>query len=626
MLIEDYALIGDLRTAALVGTDGSIDWLCAPRFDSDACFAALLGDDRHGRWRIAPASGGVCRERRYRQGTLILETDFETPEGSVRIVDCMPTTDELTSVVRVVRGLSGTVSMRMDLTMRLDTGAIIPWVENRPTGLVAVAGPDSLHLRTPIETRGEHYTTVADFTVREGERIPFTLVWHPSYVDQPPAIDAVWAIRTTEEWWRSWSDRCAYTSEFRDEVMTSLIVLKALTYESTGAVVAAPTTSLPEAIGGERNWDYRYCWLRDSVLTLDAFVDSGYIEEALDFRNFVARAVAGHPSQVSVLYGIAGERQIPERTLDHLPGYEGSRPVRVGNAAAEQFQLDVYGEILDAAYRAREVAQALDPRGWRAQVSLIDFVAEHWRDPDEGIWEVRGPRRHFTHSKVMAWVAMDRAVKTVETYGSEGDPDRWAKTRDEIHADVCENGFDPERKTFTQYYGSEELDAATLMIPAVGFLPPDDARVITTIDAIQRELMPDGFVRRYSTGEGQHDVDGLRGEEGAFLPCTCWLADALAVCGREDEAREIFDRVLGVANDVGLFSEEYDPKAGRLLGNFPQAFTHLAVINTAYNLSHPARIAGAEPERTPAAPVASFAVSALRPQRGRADGTLRRAT
>jgi GH15 family glucan-1,4-alpha-glucosidase len=591
--IEDYAMIGDLRTAALVARDGCVDWLCAPRFDSGACFAALLGDADNGHWRIGPSDGSVAVERRYREGTMILESDFEADGGRVRVIDLMPAGDPETSIVRLVQGLSGTVEMRMEMIIRLDYGATIPWVEGREGGLVALAGPDSLHLRTPVQTRGEHYTTVADFVVREGEQIPFTLVYSPSYTDPPRAIDPHWALEMTDAWWKRWAERCTYRGDYWDQVLRSLLVLKALTYEPTGAVVAAPTTSLPEAIGGERNWDYRYCWLRDSVLTLDALVDSGYIEEALAFRDFTARAVAGHPSQVSVLYGIAGEREIPERTLDALPGFEGSRPVRVGNAAAEQFQLDVYGEIIDAAFRARAVVGALDPRGWRGQASLVNFVEKSWREPDEGIWEVRGPRRHFTHSKVMAWVALDRAVKTVERFDAEGTPEAWAKARDEIQADVLENGYDRERGTFTQYYGSQELDAATLQIPAVGFLPGDDERVVGTIEAIQGELMPDGYVRRYSTHPGESDVDGLEGVEGAFLPCTCWLADALALAGRHDEAREIFDRVLAVGNDLGLFSEEYDPKAKRLLGNFPQAFTHLAVINTAYNLAHPSRQDGA---------------------------------
>ena len=587
--IEDYAMIGDLRTAALVARDGCVDWLCAPRFDSGACFAALLGDADNGHWKLGPADGRVASERRYRDGTMILESEFEADGGRARVIDFMPAGDPETSIVRIVRGLSGTVEMRMEMIIRLDYGATIPWVERREGGLVALAGPDSLHLRSPVRTRGERYTTVAEFVVREGEQIPFTLVYSPSYEDPPRAIDPFWALETTEAWWKRWSDRCHYTEDYEEQVVRSLVVLKALTYEPTGAVVAAPTTSLPEAPGGERNWDYRYCWLRDAALTVDCLIDSGYGDEAIAFRDWMLRAVAGHPRQVSVLYGIAGEREIPERTLPWLPGFEASVPVRVGNAASEQFQLDVYGEIIAAGYRGRDLAGILSPRGWRGQVTLIDFVADHWHEPDEGIWEVRGPRRHFTHSKVLAWVALDRGIKTVERFDVEGDVERWHQVRSEIHADVLEKGFDPDRNTFTQYYGSEELDAATLLIPLMGFLPPDEPLVLGTIEAVRRELVSDGFVRRYSTHPGQHEVDGLSGEEGAFLPCTCWLADALALAGREREAREVFARVLAVANDVGLFAEEYDPKAGRLLGNFPQAFTHLSVINTAYNLTHPDR-------------------------------------
>ena len=582
-------MIGDLRTAALVARDGCVDWFCPPRFDSEACFAALLGDADNGHWKLGPAGGGNAVARRYREGTMILESDFETSTGSAQVIDFMPAGDDETSIVRIVKGLRGTVQMKMEMIIRLDYGATIPWVERTPAGLVALAGPDSLHLRTPVQTRGEHYTTVAEFEVREGEQIPFTLVWNPSYKEAPRAIDPFWAENVTEEWWLAWSDRCHYESEYREPVMRSLLVLKALTYEPTGAVVAAPTTSLPEAIGGERNWDYRYCWLRDSALTVDSLVDSGYIEEAAAFRNWMLRAVAGHPRQVSVLYGIAGERETPERTLDWLPGYEGSKPVRVGNAASEQFQLDVYGEVVDAGFRGREMVGQLSPRGWRGQLALIDFVADKWQEPDEGIWEVRGPRRHFTHSKVMAWVALDRGVRTVERFDADGDAERWASVRDEIHADVLAHGFDSERNTFTQYYGSEELDAATLLVPAVGFLPGDDPRVLGTIAAVTESLVHDGFVRRYSTDPGRDDVDGLLGVEGAFLPCTFWLADALRFAGRDQEAREVFERALAVGNDLGLFAEEYDPGEGRLLGNYPQAFTHLALINTAYNLSHPKR-------------------------------------
>ena len=564
-----------------MGRDGSIDWLCLPRFDSGASFAALLGGERFGRWLLAPKGEVVGVNRRYRDGTLVLETDFATASGAVRVVDCMPLKGHGRTVVRAVEGLSGEVEMRMELVIRFDYGATIPWVQSDEEEMLAVAGPDALYLRTEVEVHGEQLRTVADFTVREGEDIPFTLTWNPSHQEAPDAMDGLWAIRHTERWWREWSGTCAFTGEYADEVLRSLIVLKALTYRPTGGIVAAPTTSLPEAIGGERNWDYRYCWLRDAVLTLDALMLGGFSQEALAFGGWVLRATASHPSQTQVLYGVAGERRLHEYELDHLPGYEGSKPVRVGNAAADQFQLDVFGELLDAAYRGRDLTGQLAASGWERQIALLDYLEEVWREPDEGIWEVRGPRRQFTHSKVMAWVGFDRAVKTVENQGAPGDADRWRRVRDEIHEQVCEEGYDAERNTFTQYYGSKDLDAGTLLIPAVGFLPPDDARVIGTIDAIQSELAADGWVRRYSTGEGTDDVDGLRGEEGAFLPCSFWLADALAMAGRRDEARDLFERLLGLTNDVGLISEEYDTERGRLIGNFPQAFTHLALINTA---------------------------------------------
>ena len=579
--IEDYAMIGDLHTAALVGRNGSIDWLCVPRFDSGACFAALLGDERNGRWRIAPAGEVTGVTRRYRDGTMVLETDFETAEGAVRLVDCMPVKGHGRTVVRAVVGLRGEVEMRMELVIRFDYGSTIPWVQSGPTGTSAVAGPDSLYLWTDVETHGENLKTVADFVVREGEDIPFTLTWNPSHEDAPEAVSGLWAISDTEDWWRRWSESCSFAGKYRDPVVRSLLVLKALTYKPTGGIIAAPTTSLPEALGGERNWDYRYCWLRDAALTLDALMLGGYSQEALDFGAWVLRATASHPSQTQVLYGVSGERRLIEYELDHLPGYEDSKPVRVGNAAAEQFQLDVFGELLDAAYRGRELTGSLVQSGWARQTGLLAYLEEIWQEPDEGIWEVRGPRRHFTHSKVMAWVGFDRAIKTVERQGAQGDVERWKRVRQEIHHQVCTEAYDSERNTFTQYYGSKELDAATLLIPALGFLPPDDPRVIGTIDAIQTELAADGFVRRYSTGEGQDDVDGLHGEEGAFLPCSFWLADALAMAGRTDEARELFERLLGLVNDVGLISEEYEPGQGRLIGNFPQAFTHLALINTA---------------------------------------------
>ena len=580
--IEDYALIGDLHTAALVGRDGSIDWLCLPRFDSGACFAALLGDESHGRWQIRPAGEVTGTTRRYREGSLLLETDFETAQGTVRVVDCMPLEGHGRTVVRMIEGLSGTVEMRMELVVRFDYGSTIPWVQSGPVETSLVAGPDALYLRTEAETHGEDLKTISEFAVREGEVVPFTLTWAPSEEPAPDAMDPIWAIRSTEQWWRGWSDKCRFSGAYREEVVRSLIVLKGLTYRPTGAIVAAPTTSLPEDIGGERNWDYRYCWLRDSALTLDALMIGGYLEEALDFSSWLLRATAAHPAQLQVLYGVSGERRLPEQELDWLPGYLGSKPVRVGNAASDQFQLDLFGELLDAAYRGRELSGQIRSAGWQRQRTLLAHLEKVWGDPDEGIWEVRGPRRQFTHSKVMAWVAFDRAVKTIEsTPEAEGDGERFRRVRDEIHDQVCTDGYDAARNTFTQYYGSDELDAATLLIPAVGFLPPDDARVIGTIDAIQAELAPDGWVRRYSTSEGRDEVDGLHGEEGAFLPCTFWLADALAMAGRTEEATEIFERLLGLLNDVGLISEEYDPERKRLIGNFPQAFTHLALINTA---------------------------------------------
>ena len=584
MRIEDYALIGDLNTAALVGRNGSIDWLCVPRYDSDACFAALLGDESHGRWLLAPAGEVTSSSRRYRGETMVLETDFETADGAVQVVDCMATQGPAPTVVRLARGLRGRVPMRMELALRFDYGRTIPWVQRIEDGISAVAGPDALYLHTMVPLHGEEMTTVAEFELREGETVPFTLTWNASHLPQPEAIEADWAVQVAENWWRGWSGSCAFEGEYREQVLRSLLVLKALTYEATGAIVASPTTSLPEALGGERNWDYRYCWLRDAALSLDALMIGGYVAEALAFAGWLARATGLHPSQAQILYGIAGERRLTEETLDWLPGYEGSTPVRIGNAASEQFQLDVYGELLDAAHHARRFqGRILDEDAWQRQAVTLDHLDGVWRQPDEGIWEVRGPRRQFTHSKVMCWVAYDRMIDAVERFGGHGDVERWRRTRDEIHADICEKGYDAERNTFTQYYGSAELDAATLLIPAVEFLPPDDPRVLGTIEAIRRELTTDdGFILRYSTpAHGRDSVDGLRGREGAFLPCSFWLADALAMAGRTEEARALFERLCGLANDVGLLSEEYDAERGRMVGNFPQAFTHLALINTA---------------------------------------------
>jgi GH15 family glucan-1,4-alpha-glucosidase len=592
MRIEDYGLIGNLRTAALVGRDGSVDWLCLPRFDSDACFAALLGDEEHGRWLIAPA-GGVRRvTRRYRPGTLVLETLVETDDGAVRIVDCMPPGGATDSLVRVVEGVRGSVPMRLELVIRFDYGSTVPWVTSHLGALSAMAGPNAVRLWTPVELHGEGPTTVGEFTVREGERVPFVLDWYPSHLPVADPVDAFHAVARTQSFWEQWSARCTYEGEWREPVLTSLLALKGLTYAPTGGIVAAPTASLPEAIGGVRNWDYRFCWVRDAVLTLGAFMRCGYAEEALAFRDWLLRATSGRPRDAQIMYGIAGERRLPEEELDWLPGYEGSSPVRVGNGAADQFQLDVYGELADAGHFARGAAAALGLRvdavenqvHWRRSLAMWDVVESVCSEPDEGIWEVRGPRRHFTHSKVMAWVAFDRAVRAVEDFGREGPVDRWRRLRAEIHAEVCREGYDADRGTFTQYYGSRELDASVLLIPAMGFLPATDERVLGTIDAVRSELTEDGLVYRYSTDASDGTVDGLPGKEGAFLPCSFWLVDALAMAGRRGEARALFERLLSLRNDLGLVSEEYDVDRGRLCGNFPQAFTHLALVGSAHRL------------------------------------------
>jgi len=582
LAIEDYALIGDLQTAALVGTDGSIDWLCLPRFDSQAPFAALLGDEGNGHWRLAPA-GPVSRvERRYRPDTLVLETDFHTADGVVQVVDCMPPRDESPDLVRLVRGISGRVPMRMELVIRFDYGRVMPWVRRDAGRLLAVAGPDALTLTTEVPWRGEDFTTVSDFEVGQGEEFGFDLVWHPSHKPAPEARDPAAKIADTERWWLEWMRGCTYSGRWQEAVRRSLITLKALTHRPTGGMVAAPTTSLPEQLGGVRNWDYRYCWVRDATLVLMSLMDAGFRDEAREWRDWLLRAVAGDPSQMQIMYGTAGERRLSELTLDWLPGYEGSAPVRIGNAASSQFQLDVYGELMDAMHQARVTGVEPEPAAWRLQRLLMEFLETAWRDPDEGIWEMRGPRRHFVHSKVMAWVAFDRAIAATERWGYDGPADAWRRTRDEIHREVCDRGWDPERRTFTQSYGSEALDASLLIIPQVGFLPATDERVLGTIDAVQRELCEDGFVLRYETHLAD---DGLPPGEGAFLPCTFWLADALALAGREDEAHALFERLLDLRNDVGLLSEEYDPQLGRLVGNFPQAFSHIALIDTAMNLS-----------------------------------------
>ncbi|HLI14661.1 MAG TPA: glycoside hydrolase family 15 protein [Acidimicrobiales bacterium] len=590
--IEDYGLIGDTHTAAIVGADGSIDWLCLPRFDSGACFARLVGSERNGFWRLAPKASPppgsgpplLASSRRYRRDSLVLETDFTTPEGSVRIVDCMPVREDHPEVVRFVEGLAGRVEMRMDLVVRFNYGDTVPWVRRVDGLLTMTAGPDALSLWTPVHTRGEGLTTVAEFALERGQVAPFVLSWYPSHGAPGRPLDARYAIEATERYWQDWASRStAREGPWRDAVIRSAITLKALTYAPTGGIVAAVTTSLPETLGGSRNWDYRYCWLRDATLTLSALMAAGYHEEAVAWRDWLLRAVAGEPSKLQILYGPAGERRLEEWEVDWLSGYEGSRPVRVGNAAAGQFQLDVYGEVLSALHEARRGGMESGP-AWDLERAILDFLEDGWRQPDDGIWEVRGPRRHFTHSKVMAWVAMDRAVADVEQFGLEGPVERWRTLRDEIHAEVLARGYDPERNTFTAYYGSKTLDASTLMIPLVGFLPPSDPRVVGTVEAIQRELTHDGFVLRYDT-ERSSDVDGLTGREGAFLACSFWLVDNLELIGRRDEAVALFERLLALRNDLGLLSEEYDPVARRLVGNFPQAFSHISLVNSAVNLS-----------------------------------------
>jgi GH15 family glucan-1,4-alpha-glucosidase len=592
--IEDYAMIGDCYTAALISRDGSIDWLCLPRFDSAACFAALLGTPDNGRWLLTPAGNIRSSRRSYRDGTLVLDTEYETDDGVVVVTDCMPVRVQAPDLVRMVEGKRGQVKMRMELIIRFDYGSIIPWVQRLDGGgISAIAGPDRVVLITPVPLHGEGFTTTADFVVSAGQRETFTLIWHPSHEEMPAPIDPWWAIMGTERWWREWSSQCTYKGPWHDAVVRSLITLKALTYAPTGGIVAAPTTSLPEHIGGVRNWDYRFCWLRDATFTLFSLLKTGYLEEARAWRSWLMRAVAGRPAETQIMYGLAGERRLTEMELHWLSGYEDSRPVRVGNAASQQFQLDVYGEVLDALYHARVLGLEPAPDAWSNAKALLQFVESVWRQPDEGIWEVRGPRRHFTHSKVMAWVAMDRGVKAMERFGLEGPLDRWREVRDAIHAQVLSEGFNADLGSFVQYYGSRELDASLLMIPLVGFLPPRDPRVRGTLAAIEKGLMSDGFVARYIPQQG---VDGLPAGEGTFLPCTFWMADNLHLMGREAEARRLFERLLGLCNDVGLISEEYDPQTGRLLGNFPQAFTHVGLVNTALNLSPVAGPADTRPK------------------------------
>ena len=584
--IEDYALVGDLHTAALISTGGSIDWLCLPRFDSPACFNALLDSPKAGRWLLAPASGGECTRRRYRKNTLILETEWETPEGKVKIIDFMSPRDGAADIVRIVVGIRGTVRMRGELALRFDYGHIVPWVRRDEHGIHAVAGPDAAYLVTDAPLRGEQMQTASDFTVKAGQRVPFVLTWAPSHLGRPRQVDPEGVLAATEAFWQQWSAKCHVTGPYRDAVLRSLITLKALTFAPTGGIVAAVTTSLPEELGGQRNWDYRYCWLRDATLTLQALLASGYSEEAAAWRNWLLRAVAGDPADLQIMYGVHGERRLPELTLDWLAGYEGSTPVRIGNGAAGQLQLDVWGEVLDCLALTRTSLLQDGDDSWDVQVALMEHLETIWDRPDNGLWEMRGPRRHFTHSKVMAWVAADRMVKGVRDFGLSGPADRWEALRDKIHADVMANGFDADRNTFVQSYGRPELDASLLLIPRVGFLAPDDPRVVGTIDAVQRELMQDGFLLRYR--QEQSD-DGVPGGEGVFLACSFWLVDALIGAGRRREARELFERLLALRNDVGLLSEEWDVQEARQLGNMPQAFSHFALVRSALHLQEDGR-------------------------------------
>jgi carbohydrate kinase (thermoresistant glucokinase family) len=583
LAIEDYALIGDCTTAALVGRNGSIDWLCWPRFDSNACFAALLGTSEHGRWRICPADPAPRISRAYRDGTMVLETIFDTADGRVALIDFMPVDQAGSSIIRLVEGRRGKVTMQSHLTLRFDYGTTVPWVTQLEdkSGLSAIAGPSRVALRTPVALQGKNFATVAEFDVVEGQCVPFVLTHGPSHLPAPAAVDWQRALRETEGFWRSWSARCTYTGPWRGPVQRSLLTLKALTYAETGGIVAAPTTSLPEQLGGERNWDYRYCWLRDATLTLMALMSAGYIEEAQAWRAWLQRSVAGSPSQIQIMYGLSGERQLIEWEVPWLPGYQGAVPVRIGNAAADQLQLDVYGELIDAIYQSRMHMLAPVAAAWAQQQKLIEYLERIWQQPDDGIWEVRGGRRHFTHSKVMAWVALDRTVRDAERFNLQAPLERWRQVRDRMHATICKQGFDASRNTFTQSFGGSELDASLLLMPIVGFLPADDPRVRGTVAAIERELMADGLVLRYRTQAG---VDGLPPGEGVFLPCSFWLADNYTLQNRDAEARALFERLLSLRNDVGLLSEEYDPHAKRQVGNFPQAFSHLALIGTALNL------------------------------------------
>jgi GH15 family glucan-1,4-alpha-glucosidase len=586
--IEDYAVIGDLHTAAIVGMDGSIDWLCLPHFDSPSCFSRLLGNEGNGFWQLAPAGGPsaiVATRRRYREDSLILETEFETATGTVRITDCMPMRDTHPHVVRLIEGLSGTVAMHMDLAVRFDYGEIVPWLTSTDGLIRMTAGPDAVALWHLVDPVGHDLHTLADFSVSEGQRYPFTLVWFPSHEEPPPPLDAYYAINLTDAYWKEWAARCTYDGPYRDAVVRSLITLKALTYEPTGGIVAAATTSLPEAVGGSRNWDYRYCWLRDATLTLESFMRGGYFDEAMAWRDWLLRAVAGDVSRLQIMYGPAGERRLEEWEAPWLSGYENSAPVRIGNAASGQYQLDVYGEVMSALYASARSEGVQSRAAWALQTQLVEFLRTGWDQPDDGIWEVRGPRRHFTHSKVMAWVAVDRAVRTLEEWPElEGPLEEWRALREKIFTEVCAKGYNEKIGSFTQYYGCDQLDASVLMIPLVGFLPPSDPRVINTIEAVEKGLVEEGFVLRYRTAD-DGEVDGLTGREGAFLACSFWLVDCLHMIGRTADADALFGRLLALRNDLGLLSEEYDPVDQRLVGNFPQAFSHVSLVNSAFRLS-----------------------------------------
>jgi GH15 family glucan-1,4-alpha-glucosidase len=585
--IEDYGFIGNMLSCALVARDGSIDWLCLPRFDSDACFAALLGTNENGRWLIAPKDEPVSVSRRYRPGTTILETTFETATGAVTLIDFMPLAEdeEHVDVVRIVRGDRGNVEMRMEFVLRFDYGQTVPWVRGMDYGLRAVAGPDAVELRTPVELEGRDMRTHASFSIGAGAEVPFALTWHPSHRPPVGRWDPARRLAETETWWQKWSGECAFARDehhpWREAVLRSLVTLKALTFAPTGGIVAAPTTSLPEEIGGERNWDYRFCWIRDATLTLLALLTSGYRDEAKAWRDWILRAAAVHPKQLQIMYGLSGERRLTEIELPWLAGYEGSRPVRVGNAAYHQLQIDVYGELMDALHVGRKFMLEPSEVSWAFQKVLLADLEKQWREPDEGIWEVRGGRRHFTHSRLMAWVAFDRGVKAVQDFGLSGPVDHWRAVREEIRDDILTNGWHEKRGSFVQYYGGEALDASLLLIPTVGFLPPDDPRVIATVEAIQRDLVEGGLVLRYRP---EHTQDGISGSEGTFLVCSFWLVDALTMIGRLDEAEALFERLLSIRNDLGLLAEEYDPRGGRQLGNFPQAFSHVGLVNSANNL------------------------------------------